>query len=343
MKKSLLVFFITIISIVIVKAQQPFEEYGYKVKVATLSKGKYVEFFDQDTLVEIGSVVLNTNNGQIVYFVTYDTAYSEATLQPEVISRWLSPDPLASERYDYSPYNFVRNNPIIFIDPTGALDEYYGIVNGAVTYLGNDGQGDNIRLVAEDRHEEAVQNLNGATTTDEQRNTLRAEGMSQVVTFNEGAVQTEVQGAHDRTRGSGLENSALITLDVATATVGARPGAQGTNTNVTNTFETYGGDGSWADASTLVVGVAHGHPVLNTNPEGNVNGPGYSADDATAGQNSGMPSYAIDSYRTRVGGAATVHQVVPGTTAGQNSVGTTQSVNDLGRRSFLSIARPYQR
>jgi len=26
-------------------AQQPFEEYGYKVKVSTLSKGKYNEFF----------------------------------------------------------------------------------------------------------------------------------------------------------------------------------------------------------------------------------------------------------------------------------------------------------
>jgi len=58
-------------------AQQPFEEYGYKVKVSTLSKGKYNEFFDRDTLVEIGSVVLNTLNGQLVYFVTYDTASSE--------------------------------------------------------------------------------------------------------------------------------------------------------------------------------------------------------------------------------------------------------------------------
>src|SRR5688572_967903 len=101
MKKYLLVVIALIVSIVVVNAQQPFEEYGYKVKVATLSKGKYVEFFDQDTLVEIGSVVINTNNGQIVYFVTYDTTYSEATLQPEVISRWLSPDPLASERYEY--------------------------------------------------------------------------------------------------------------------------------------------------------------------------------------------------------------------------------------------------
>jgi hypothetical protein len=324
-------------------AQQPFEEYGYKVNIGTLSQGKYNEFFDQDTLVQIGSVVLNSNTGQLVYFVTYDTTYSEATLQPEVVSRWISPDPLAQERYEYSPYNFVRNNPIIFTDPTGALDEYYGIVNGTLTHLGSDGQGNNIRLVAEDRHEEAVQNLNGANTTQEQVNTLRNGEMSQVVTFNEGQVTAEVQGAHDRTRGSGLENSALITLDPATATVGAQPGAQGTNTGVTNTLTGYGGDGQWASPTQLVVGIAHGHPVLAANPQGMVNGPGYSEGDAREAANNGMPAYAIDSYATRVGGAATVHEVVPGTTAGQNSVGTTQSVNNLGRSSFLAIARPYQR
>ena len=100
--------------------QQPFEDYGYEVKVATLSKGKYVEFFDQDTLVQIGSVIVNTQTGRIVSFITYDTTYSEATLQPELISRWMSPDPLSDEYFSFSPYNFVLNNPINSVDPNGA-------------------------------------------------------------------------------------------------------------------------------------------------------------------------------------------------------------------------------
>lgn len=226
----------------------------------------------------------------------------------------------------------------------GGCDEYYGVVNGTLTYLGSDGQGNNVRLVAEDRHEEALPNLNGAGTTQDQINTLRADDMSQVVTFNEGQITAEVQGAHDRTRSSGLENSALITLEPATATVGAQAGAQGTNIGVTNELTSYdGGEGQWASPTQLVVGAAHGHPVLEPNPEGNVNGPGYSEGDAREAARTGMPAYAIDSYRSRVGGAATVHQVVPGTTAGQNAIGTTQSVNDLGRRSFLSVARPYPR
>lgn len=100
-------------------AQQPFEKYGYNAKVLTLSQGKYEEFFDQDTLVQIGSVIMNRLTGKILSFVEYDTIYSEATLEPEIISRWLSPDPLAEEFFEWSPYNFSYNNPIRYNDPDG--------------------------------------------------------------------------------------------------------------------------------------------------------------------------------------------------------------------------------
>ncbi|MFZ6012040.1 MAG: hypothetical protein ACOYXT_16990 [Bacteroidota bacterium] len=118
MKRGLL-FLVFALSLGICKAQQPFKEYGYKVKIATLSKGKYVEFFDQDTLVQIGSVIINRLNGRIVSFVTYDTSYHESDLNPELISRWMSPDPLAEEFYSWSPYTFGFDNPVRFTDPTG--------------------------------------------------------------------------------------------------------------------------------------------------------------------------------------------------------------------------------
>ena len=114
----------------------PWKKYGYTPpKALTLSDGKYQEFFDADTIVQIGSVLFNTVTNEVVAFIKYDTTYSEATLEPNVISRWLSPDPLAQERPSWTPYNFCSNNPINRIDPDGRLDDIVitGENNSSVT------------------------------------------------------------------------------------------------------------------------------------------------------------------------------------------------------------------
>ncbi len=40
------------------------------------------------------------------------------------LGRFTTQDPLADERYWVSPYNYVQNNPINRIDPTGAIDDW---------------------------------------------------------------------------------------------------------------------------------------------------------------------------------------------------------------------------
>jgi hypothetical protein len=101
-----------------VKYKNPFEQLGYKnIKVATLSKGKYQEFHDLDSIVQIGSTLVNVNSRKIVGFVTHDT--TKQSQNASVPSRWMSIDPLAHEFYSYNPYNFCLNNPLKFIDPDG--------------------------------------------------------------------------------------------------------------------------------------------------------------------------------------------------------------------------------
>jgi hypothetical protein len=120
MKKTVL--FMTFFSLLlrgVTTAQNPYESIGKKAKVLTLSNGKYQEIFTNDTIVPIGSVMYNRVTGDIVAFLTRDTMYAEYNLEPEVVSRWLSPDPLGAKYPQNSPYAYVNNNPIIYIDPDG--------------------------------------------------------------------------------------------------------------------------------------------------------------------------------------------------------------------------------
>jgi RHS repeat-associated protein len=98
---------------------QPFEELGVKVKILTLSNGKYQETFSNDTIMRIGSVMYHRFTGEVVVVVEDDTLHGEYSLQPDAVSRWLSPDPLGAKYPEWSPYNFVYNNPLLFIDPDG--------------------------------------------------------------------------------------------------------------------------------------------------------------------------------------------------------------------------------
>ncbi|GAA4272780.1 DUF6443 domain-containing protein [Aquimarina gracilis] len=81
------------------------------------------------------------------------------------IGRFISIDPLAEERNWLTPYNFVQNNPIIRVDPSGLLDDY-----------GIDRQG-NITLLQEtddttDTLYAVNTNENGETVVDESRGSV---------------------------------------------------------------------------------------------------------------------------------------------------------------------------
>jgi len=133
---KILSFAFLFISFLSAKANEyPWEKYGFKFKVVTLSNGKYQEFHDLEDVVEIGSVLYNTQTKQIVGFVEKDTLYSEADLTPHIVSRWLSPDPLTEEYSSWSPYNYVMNNPLIFVDPDGQKVKLANNHAGAMTNI----------------------------------------------------------------------------------------------------------------------------------------------------------------------------------------------------------------
>ena len=118
-KQLLTLLIITILSYTS-KAQEynPYKEIHKKVKVLTLSKGKYDEFFDYKDIQRIGTVMFNIRTKKIVKLLNPEDVYKKASDNSSA-SRWYSVDPLAEKYVSLSPYNFVANNPIKYIDPDG--------------------------------------------------------------------------------------------------------------------------------------------------------------------------------------------------------------------------------
>lgn len=97
------------------QAQKPFKELGLddKVEYLTLSNGRYIEHVQNDTLRQIGSVVMNTVTKKIEFIILEDELEKiKIARRDKEVSRFMSVDPLASKYPFYSPYAFSGNRVI---------------------------------------------------------------------------------------------------------------------------------------------------------------------------------------------------------------------------------------
>lgn len=95
----------------------PYETIEKERSIKTLSNGEFLELENNDSLQQIGTVIVNNYTGRIHAMLKIDTVYSESTLEPTIISRWYSPDPIV--KHNESPYAAMSNNPIWFGDADG--------------------------------------------------------------------------------------------------------------------------------------------------------------------------------------------------------------------------------
>ncbi len=113
---------------------QLYKEIGKKVKVLTLSNGKYDEFFDYKDVQRIGSVMFNIRTKKIVKLLNADSIFKKFSNNSSA-SRWYSPDPLSDKFASLTPYNFVENNPINKIDPDGMeAKDWFKDKNGVMQF-----------------------------------------------------------------------------------------------------------------------------------------------------------------------------------------------------------------
>lgn len=82
-----------------------------------MSKGKYKETFYNEDVMQIGTVLIDTRTNKVVKFLEEDT--TKYAYRAEATSRFLTIDPLAEKHFSWSPYVYVKNNPLKYIDPDG--------------------------------------------------------------------------------------------------------------------------------------------------------------------------------------------------------------------------------
>ena len=83
------------------------------------SNKQFMEIINSDKKSEIHKIEFDQKNGRIRLYNKRGSLLSEAILDPENISRFLTEDPKAEKYWGWSPYNFVKGNPIRNTDPRG--------------------------------------------------------------------------------------------------------------------------------------------------------------------------------------------------------------------------------
>ena len=117
--KPIFTILFCLLAVLMLPAQDknPFQSIGKKGKIITLTNGKYEELFDQDSIQQIGTALVNIRQMKVVKLL--EDKEAQKLLDNSASSRFLSVDPIMKEYPELTPYQFASNRPIDGIDQDG--------------------------------------------------------------------------------------------------------------------------------------------------------------------------------------------------------------------------------
>ncbi|HHP7242479.1 MAG TPA: hypothetical protein ACFCUD_12445 [Cyclobacteriaceae bacterium] len=195
----------------------------------------------------------------------------------------------------------------IFITVLAFPDDYY---DDWGTYLGNDGQGDQIRLIKSPVSGRTKDKIKGLYTSNRERAYLKSPKVSAIITIRP-FVQYLLQKTGDQSLISGKEHVMVVLMDIYSDQpyITATSAPPGDNTRSERTVIVDSGRIFHPTNAFLVLAQVHGHPPTEKTNYYNI--PNVSDIDVLTAQYLNVPIYAIDAFGVKPGEPMNIHRANP--------------------------------
>ena len=136
MRKKLIISAMILCSITIFAQDNdnPYSIFGYEPKISEVTYSEIELFYlhNIDTTAFVQTLAFDFENGNVYLYGINNLPLGTLLLDKETVARFTTIDPLCEKYYSVSPYAYVLNNPVRFIDPDG-LSHYSINPEGHVT------------------------------------------------------------------------------------------------------------------------------------------------------------------------------------------------------------------
>lgn len=125
MKRIILIIFTYVLVYTLNAQNNPYEMFGHKSDLKyEMPITEYLYIINSVDSSEIKAIAILSEKNIVVVYNQQDSVIASVKIKPDELLRFISIDPAAAEYPNISPYAYVANNPLIFIDPDGRNPVY---------------------------------------------------------------------------------------------------------------------------------------------------------------------------------------------------------------------------